>query len=173
MRAVYLNGSIGQIVAGSIWLFSAALATWASPRHGFLALVFGGMFIFPLTQLSLRVLGRPASVSPSNPLRPLAIQVAFVVPVCIPLVVAAGMSKPAWFFPAFGLLVGAHYLPFVSLYGLRHYGALAALLISGSLLFALWLPAYLTLAAWYTGSLLLLFGILLLLTCSKAQQIAT
>lgn len=63
VRSVYLGGSVGQWVSGVIWLLSAGLWTWGSPRAGILALVLGGAFIFPLTQLALRASGRPASLS--------------------------------------------------------------------------------------------------------------
>ena len=54
-----------------------------------LALVLGGVFIFPLTTLVLRLSGRPASLRRENPLGFLAMQVAFTIPLAIPLILAA------------------------------------------------------------------------------------
>ena len=77
------------MVCAAIWLASAAAGTWATPKLAILILVIGGMFIFPLTQLALRAMGRPASLAPDNPLRWLAMQVAFMVPLCLPVVLGA------------------------------------------------------------------------------------
>ena len=68
VRSVFLGGSIGQLVTGAIWLISAALSTWAGERQGIIALFLGGMLIFPLTQLSLRLIGRPGTLGRDNPL---------------------------------------------------------------------------------------------------------
>ena len=51
VRLTFMGGFPGQTVSGAIWLLSAALGTWASPRMAILVLVVGGVFIFPLTQL--------------------------------------------------------------------------------------------------------------------------
>jgi hypothetical protein len=82
-------------------------------------MVLGGVFIFPLTQLGLRLMGRPASVRPKNPLNGLAMQVAFTVPLAIPVIGAAALYNVNWFYPAFMIILGAHYLPFIFLYGMR------------------------------------------------------
>jgi hypothetical protein len=154
MRAVYLNAAPGQAVSALLWLVSAALGTWVSVRAGIVALVIGGMFIFPLTQLVLAALGRPTSVGKDNPLRELAPEIAFIVPLTMPLVGAAALHKLAWFYPGFMIVVGAHYLPFSFLYGRRAFLALAAVLLfagfalvwSGSSSFAL--------GGWVTGAVL-------------------
>src|SRR5436190_5318337 len=121
VRTVYVGGFYGQLVSGAIWLVSAGLTTWVSPRAGILALVFGGMFIFPITQLLLRASGRPASLSSGNPFRELAMEIAFLVPLLLPLVGAATLHRAAWFYPAMMIVVGAHYLPFSFLYGMRQF----------------------------------------------------
>ena len=88
MRQVYRNGAMGGFVAGALWLASAAVGTWASKDAAVWLLVFGGVFIFPVTQLALKAAGGPVSLRPENPLRLLAMQVAFMVPLCIPLILA-------------------------------------------------------------------------------------
>ena len=91
MRTTFVRGSVGQVVAGLIWLTSAALGIWASQRLAILILVLGGMFIFPLTQLGLRLLGRPAGLPGGHPINPLAMQIAFMVPLNMLLVGAASL----------------------------------------------------------------------------------
>ena len=41
---------------------------------------------------------------------------------------AAALHKPGWFYPASMIIVGAHYLPFVFLYGMKTFAVLAAAL---------------------------------------------
>jgi hypothetical protein len=159
MRAAYLGGFAGQLVSGALWLSSAALATWGSRRAAFLMLVVGGVLIYPLTRLVLRAMGRPGG-APGNPLNALAMQVAFIVPLGLPLVAAATLHRPAWFYPAFMLLVGAHYLPFVFLYGMPVFAVLCALLVSGGLVLGLYAPGAFALGGWVSGALLVLFAVL-------------
>src|SRR6516165_6498159 len=93
VRTVFLGGSVGQVVSGAIWLLSAGLSTWVGTREGIIALVVGGMFIYPLTQLVLRLLGRPWALPRDNPLRQLGIQVAFTVPLTLPVVGGAALHN--------------------------------------------------------------------------------
>ena len=61
VRSVYIGGFWGQLVSSVIWLVSAALAgTWVTPKASILTIVIGGSFIFPLTQMLLRLSGRRA-----------------------------------------------------------------------------------------------------------------
>jgi hypothetical protein len=53
----------------------------------------------------------------------------FTVPLSFLLVGAATLYREAWFFPAAMIVVGSHYLPFITLYGMRMFGVLAALLV--------------------------------------------
>src|SRR5437764_160763 len=59
VRSVYIGGFWGQLVSAVIWLVSAALGTWVTPKASILAVVIAGFFIFPLTQMLLRLSGAP------------------------------------------------------------------------------------------------------------------
>lgn len=161
MRSVFSGGSIGQAVSGLLWLISAALGTLVSARFGVIALVIGGMFIYPLTQLALRLLGRPSSAGKENALNQLAMQVAFTIPLTIPVIAGATYRNINWFYPAFLIVVGAHYLPFVTLYGMWQYYVLAAVLIGGGVLIAMILPATFSAGGWFGAIVLLLFALLI------------
>jgi hypothetical protein len=160
IRSAYLGGFAGQLVSGTIWLLSAALGTWDSQRQAILALVVGGFFIFPLTLLVLRAMRRPASLPPGHPFNGLAMQVAFTVPLGLPLVGAATLHHAHWFYPAFMILVGAHYLPFVFLYGMPMFAGLCALLVGGGLALGLYVPVHapFSLGGWFTGAVLVVFA---------------
>ncbi len=152
------------MVSGLIWLVSAALGTWVSERYAILILVLVGMFIFPLTQLSLRLLGRSGGLSKGHPMNQLAMQVAFIVPLSLPLIGAASLYNSNWFYPAFMLIVGVHYMPFIFLYGMWEFGILAALLIGGGVAFGMLLPDTFVIGGWFTAVILLLFALLVQLT---------
>ena len=158
VRSVFLGGSVGQVVSGAIWLFSAALSTWGGTQQGIIALVVGGTFIFPLTQLVLRLAGRPWTLSQGNPLRQLAIQVAFIVPLTLPVAGGAALHNVNWFYPACMVIVGAHYMPFIFLYGMWQYGVLAAALMGGGMTLGMIMPHEFSVGGWLSGAALLLFG---------------
>ncbi len=158
MRSAFLGGFVGQAVSGIIWLVAAALGTWISPGYGMAALFFGSMAIFPLTQLGVRLIGRPGKVSPENGLWALGSQVAFTVPLNFLLVGAATLYREAWFFPAAMIVVGSHYLPFITLYGMKMFGVLAALLVIAGAGLALYGPPIFSLGGWLTGVLLMAFA---------------
>lgn len=158
MRTAFLGGFAGQLVSALIWLAAAALSVWVAPAYGMAALFFGSMLIFPLTQLALRLMGRPARVSAGNGLWPLGMQVAFTVPIGFLLVGAATLYRETWFFPAAMIVVGAHYLPFITLYGMRVFGGLAAVLVIAGAGLALYGPQAFSLGGWLTAGVLLVFA---------------
>jgi hypothetical protein len=158
VRSVYVGGFVGQLVSSVIWLVSAALGTWVTPKASILAVVIGGFFIFALTQMLLRLSGRRAFVSRENPFNSLGMQVAFVLPFSMFLLVPIGFYKLNWFFPALMILVGAHYLPFTTLYGMRMFLFLAGILIAMGVVIACWFSGTFSLGAWVTGLTLFAFA---------------
>jgi hypothetical protein len=68
VRTVFVGGFWGQLVSSAMWLTSAALGTWVTPRAAILELVFAGFFIFPITLLLLRLAGGYGSLKKENPL---------------------------------------------------------------------------------------------------------
>ncbi|HSJ62518.1 MAG TPA: hypothetical protein VK922_01310 [Gemmatimonadaceae bacterium] len=163
MRRAYRHGFAGQLVSGALWLIAAALATWGTPRAAILTLCVGGIAIFPATRLVLLLLGSRQVVSRENPLGQLAMQIAFTVPLAIPVILAATVAEMGWFFPAFMVIVGAHYLPFVFLYGMREFGVLGAALVVAGVALGMNRPEAFGTGAWITGALLIGFAIVALL----------
>lgn len=158
VRTVFVYGAVGQAVSGTIWLASAAAGTFVGVQAAVLLLVVGGMFIFPLTQLVLRSAGRRASLSADNPLNALAMQVAFIVPLTLPVAGAAALHELNWFYPAVSIIVGAHYLPFVFLYGMRAFAVLAAGLLASGVAVGMWARSSFTLGGWVTALMLVGFA---------------
>jgi hypothetical protein len=160
VRANFIGGFWGQLVSSAIWLASAALATWSTPRAAISTIVFSGFFIFPATLLLLRLTGGPPSPTKGNPLSMLGMQVAFTLPMSMLLLVPVTEFRLNLFYPALLILLGAHYLPFVFLYGMRMFIALCAILVSGGIVIALYLPQSFSLGAWVGGITLLVFAFL-------------
>ena len=158
VRTVFIGGFWGQLVSSSIWLASAALGSWVAPRAAILALVAGGFCIFPVTLLLLRLTGGPASLSRDNPLGNLGMQIAFTLPMTMLVLVPATAFRLNWFYPALMVLLGAHYLPFVFLYGMRMFAFLCALLISGGVVIALYFSESFSLGGWTSGVILFIFA---------------
>lgn len=169
MQSAFLRGSVGQMVSGLIWLASAILGTWVSEQYAIVVLVFVGIFIFPLTQLTLRLLGRTGRLSKSHPMNQLAMQVAFMVPFSLPVVGAASLYNINWFYPAFMLIIGVHYMPFIFLYGMWEFAVLSAVLIGGGVAIGMLLPHTFVTGGWFTATVLLLFSALVQVTprCSR------
>ncbi len=158
MRTVYVGGFWGQLVSSAIWLVSAGLGTWASPRVAIIEVILCGFFIFPITQLLLRLTGRPASLNSANPLGFLAMQIAFALSLSMLLLVPVTAYHLNWFYPALMILVGAHYLPFTFLYGMRMFIPLSAILVGGGVVLALYVPGPFSLGGWIGGLALFVFA---------------
>lgn len=161
VRRLYAGGFYGQLVSAVVWLSAAAMATWVSIEGAVVVLFLGGTLIFPLTWLSIRLTGRAASLPAGHPMAALAMQVAFTVPIGIVVVVALLAGHGELFFPASMVIVGAHYLPFVFLYGMRMFAYLSVALVVPGIIFLLWVPAPAALGGWLAGAVLAVFAFFL------------
>ena len=131
VRRTFMGGFPGQLVSGLLWLTSSSVHTWWSPRAGILILLVGGTAIFPATVAMLRVMGRPPGLPRRHPMNALGRQVALALPLGLPVAVAAGVAVKGWLYPSVMILLGAHYLPFTFLYGMRMFTVLAGVLVAG------------------------------------------
>jgi uncharacterized protein DUF7010 len=158
MRTVFIGGFWGQLVSSAIWLASAALGFWATPRAAITTLVVSGFFIFPATQLLLRLTGGPASLSKGNPLGSLGWQVAFTLPLSMLLLIPVTEFRLNLFYPALMILLGAHYLPFAFSYGMRMFIPLCAILVCSGVAIARYLPGSFSAGGWICSLLLSVFA---------------
>jgi len=158
VRETFVGGFAGQLVSAMLWCVSASACTWHSLRLGGLILVFGGFLIFPMTQFLLRTMGHPSALPKGHPMNALGMQVAFTLPLSLPVVLAIAAVRPAWFYPAFMIILGAHYLPFVFMYGMWQFAGLCAVLVVSGLVIGMYLPQPVSLGAWLTSAVLLIFA---------------
>jgi hypothetical protein len=156
VRSVYLGSFSGLIVTSLIWLLSAAAGIWLSVGYAIWILILGGTFIYPLSQLLLKVMDKPASLSAENPFGRLAMLVAFMIPLCYPVIAAATIHNTNWFFPSFLVVVGAHYLPFIFLYGMWQFGILSVLLVGLGTAVGVYFPESFSLGGWIGAAVYLM-----------------
>jgi hypothetical protein len=127
VRRVFKGGYSGPLVSAFIWAGANAAYVLGSPETAMAVLFFGGMLLFPLSALILRSTGS-GSLPKGHPSTALAMQSAFTVPLGLLVAIALGSFAPELFFPASLIIVGAHYLVFISLYGMKIYAALGGAL---------------------------------------------
>ena len=164
VRSAYRGGFAGPLVSALIWFLAAAAYQWASPGVGTAILFLGGMLIFPLSALVLKILGSPSSLPKGHPSNALAMQSAFTVPLGLLVAIALGSFQPDLFFPASLIIVGAHYLTFISLYGMWLYGALAGSLVAVGAASIFLLPGLRAFSGWIGALVFLAFTAPLYLT---------
>lgn len=87
VRKTFLRGFAGQLTSAVLWGISAAACMWHSVHLGGMILVLGVFFIFPLTQLLLRGMGNAHALPKGHPMNALVIQVAFTLPLSLPVVI--------------------------------------------------------------------------------------
>jgi sugar lactone lactonase YvrE len=173
VRSVYIGGFTGLLTSAALWSLSAALGTWGSTRQAIMVLVFGGALIHPVAQLFLRLSGGPTSLSANNPMRQLALQSAWIIPLCLPLVAGATLYNRNWFYPALMIAVGAHYFPFAFLYGMPHYMALGGVLVAGGVALATMFPHSFALAGWIAAAVFALFAFPFRVVARRSLAVAT
>lgn len=159
IRHRFHGGFYGQLVSGVLWLLSGGLAVTVGVKSAIIALVFGGIMIFPVTESLVRLSGRK-ELAQANTLRYLGMQVAFVLPFSMLLLLPVTQYRTNLFYPAMMILLGAHYIPFVFLYGMRLFAFLAAILIGGGVCLAMFGASRFSTGAWGTGIVLILFAFL-------------
>ena len=161
VRTVYRGGGVGALVSAVVWALAAAIGQWVEMDLAVVVLFVGGALIFPIGSLVLRLLGGPSTLPSGHPMIGLAMQVAFIVPIGVILAALVFLERPEWFFSFAACVVGAHYLPFMFLYGMKEYGVLAAVLVVLGLGLA-FEPQGVTTAAWITAGVELAVSPLLL-----------
>lgn len=161
VRGVYRGGFTGPLVSVVVWSVANAIFLWVSAGAGMTALFVGGMLIFPLSTLVLKLLGGPASLPKGHPSTALAMQSAFTVPLGLLVAIVLGSYEPLLFFPASLIIVGAHYLVFISLYGMKLFALLAGVLVAAGTLTMFLFPGFGELAGWLGAALFLIFAVLL------------
>ena len=159
VRRVYRGGFSGPLVSALIWAAASAVYQWGPAAAAMAVLFIGGMLIFPLSSLVLKAMKGPAFLPKGHPSIALAMQSAFTVPLGLLVAIALGTLAPSLFLPASLIIVGAHYLTFISLYGMRLYGVLAGVLVAVGAAAIFVVPELRGVSGWIGAAVLLVSAI--------------
>ena len=133
LRKGYADGALGVLASGTVWMAAALVAFLVSSQTAIWTLFFGGMLIHPLGLLMAKLVGVPGSHSKQNPLGKLIMEGTIFMLMCIPLALLLSLQNHAWFFQGMLLIIGGRYLTFASLYGIKTYWVLGAVLGAAAL----------------------------------------
>lgn len=159
-RRCHWGGSVYLTVEGLLWILSATLGAAGQMPAAMLVLLIGGMFVYPIATACSRLLKMPMPDS-SNRLAILSTWIALTIPLGLPLVImATSAGRENLFFPAFTVLVGAHWLPFAYVYSMKSFVALAVVLVLAGILFGFVFPQFFAACGFVAGGVLLLFAII-------------
>ena len=166
MRKGYGNGALGILVSGLVWLTSAIAASQFTDKHAIWTLLIGGTLIFPLSLLLAKVMGVSGAHTKGNPLGSLALEGTVFMIMCLPIAFGLSLQQSEWFFHAMLLIIGGRYLTFNSIYGIKLYWILGALLgIAAYLLFGFQIRSF---GSALTGAIIeITFGLYMMVTFWK------
>jgi hypothetical protein len=129
MRRSYVNGGVGIFVSGLVWVIAGTVTVYAGLFSGMATLFFGGMLIHPLSLwLARRVFYRGRARTP-NPMEMLALQSTAFLIIGVAIAYLVSGTYGDWFFAIALLAVGARYLVFQTVYGMRMFLLLGLVLI--------------------------------------------
>lgn len=165
----YANGSIGIIVSGLMWLISAAVTYQNSAKQAVWTLLIGGILIHPVSVLLYKISGLSGNHTKGNPLGNLAMEGTIFMIMCLPIAFGLSLRYTEWFFQGMLLIIGGRYLTFSSIYGIRLYWVLGAVLgVAAYILFYNSVQSFGTLL---TGSLIeISFGLFMFLSFRRNNK---
>jgi len=157
-RHCHLGGAVYLGVEGVLWLISAAFGAVGRIPIAMIILLIGGMFIHPIAAGCSRLL-RLSSPDESNRLPVLNTWIALTIPLGLPLIfMATAGGREHLFFPAFAVLVGAHWLPFAYIYSMKSFLVIAGILVLTGVLFGFIFVQSFSACGFVAGGVLLLFA---------------
>jgi len=169
-RHCHRGGAVYLAVEGFFWLLSAAFGAFDQIPVAILLLAIGGMFIHPVSLVVSRMVGLP-QVNEMNRLPILNTWLALMIPLGLPLVylVVSG-GRTTLFYPAFSIIIGAHWLPFIYVYAMKSFAVLASLLVLIGIFFGFLYTDSFSACGFVSGGILLVFAITNALFVKKELQ---
>jgi hypothetical protein len=128
MRNGHSYGSIGVFISGTVWITASLIVNFYSSQKGIWALLIGGVLIYPLSTLIEKLIGIKGGHDKNNPLGKLGMEGTIWMIMCIPLAYGLSLIKSEWFFQGMLMIIGGRYLTFASMFGMRIFWILGAVL---------------------------------------------
>ena len=169
-RFTYLGAAPHSMTVGTLWILSGIISKFTSIGFTILFFFFATAVNFPIGEFVRKLMKVPYSMNKDNNLAKLFPWLSFTIPLSIPLIYMACQYNINYFFPAFTILVGAHYLPFVWAYKMPTFAILSILLVFTGSYIAIYFNNVFDLAAYTTGAIIIIFGIIHLFLVSKEMK---
>lgn len=168
MRHAHYDGAPGVLVSGLVWIAATLVCYQLGIDKAVWTLLIGGVFIYPISLVVTKAIGRPAKTSKDNALNQLAMASTIWLILCCAMAYGLFLLKPALFFPAMMATIGSRYLIFASMYGRSIFWVMGVSLIVAAnlVLFAAVTPV---LAAGLSGLIEVLFAFLVFSKASKSN----
>jgi len=172
MRHAYYGGGPGIVISGLIWLISGIAAYYLSAQTTIIIFFFGGMLIHPLGIVACKLFKRSGNHAKDNPLGKLAMESTILLFVGLFLAYTIFQIQPNWFFPIMLLIIGARYVIFQSVYGLKLFWILGGILMGAGFVLMTMSKSF-QIPALVGGAIEIIFGLGSILTerNSKRQRI--
>ncbi|WP_372627871.1 hypothetical protein [Arsukibacterium sp.] len=129
MNSAFTGGATGVFASGLVWLIAGVVGVTMSNVAAMYALFIGGMFIVPLSIFFSKLLSATGKLSSKNVLRHLALETLPVLFGGLLIAFYVAQIKIELFFPIMLLAIGARYFAFHTLYAIKEYWLLGALLM--------------------------------------------
>jgi len=158
LRETYIGAAPHTFVMGLVWIASGSISLFVSTGMTILFFFFAAGIAFPVGEVLKKGLKVPDRISTDNHLPRLFMYLGASIPLSFPVIYMSMQHNINWFFPAFAVIVGGHYMPFIWAYKMPSFGILGILLIAiGS--FTGWkYPDDFSLAAYISGGVLVAFA---------------
>jgi hypothetical protein len=161
MRVAYVGGGTGVLVSSFVWIASGIIGIYSTKETSILTFFIGGMLIYPLGIVSTKIFNRTGKHQKSNPLAFLAFESTAILFIGLFIAYSIFQIEKQWFFPVMLMIIGARYLVFQSIYGMKAYWILGILLtVSGMLCLSLNQPFYM--GGIIGGIIEIIFGVLII-----------
>ena len=161
MRRGEVFGAPGVLVSGLVWISAGLVAWFHSFELSILALFFGGMVIFPVSTILSKRINPSYALQKTNPFVKLALEGTIFLFVGLLIAFTFSKSHPNLFYPIMLLTIGARYLTFQTLYGLKTYWVLGGTLLAIGCGYILWFSPTPSLAALSGGLIEIVFSVYL------------
>jgi hypothetical protein len=169
MSENYLNGSVGIVVSGFMWLIASIVSNYYTARHGVWVLIIGGALIHPISIVINKLIGLKGEHSNNNALGGLAMEGTVFMLMCIPLAYLLSIQHVQWFFQAMLMIIGGRYLTFNTIYGQKTFWILGGLLgVASYMLFII--NASSSISAITGAAIEILFGVLMYVLAIKEKR---
>lgn len=134
MRHAHYDGAPGILVSGLVWMAAALAGLRLGTHQAVWTLLIGGAFIYPLSAMLVKALGRPARTGKGNALNQLGMASTIWLILCCAMAYGLYLFNPVLFFPAMMVTIGSRYLVFASMFGMPVYWVMgASLIVAGGL----------------------------------------